>query len=197
LRSIWSRNEEFHTSRRSWLTAVMLMSDIGTIWTLNAPLTISSSCRKCSKPRILDPSVQATFLLPIEGTTTGWRIARGFASGSTTECVAELSPRCFDSAKWTNPPADVRMAKKKAANPPPKLTETEQDLLSHIQDGYQLETNSLGGNPILRRLKDNEEVRPLSANRNTIKAMEQRGLISPGKGRDPLTILWRLEKKAR
>jgi hypothetical protein len=59
------------------------------------------------------------------------------------------------------------------------------------QDGYQLETDSLGGNPVLRRLKDNEEIRPLSANRNTIKAMEQRGLISPGKGRDPLTIVWR------
>jgi hypothetical protein len=59
------------------------------------------------------------------------------------------------------------MAKKKAANLLPKLTETEQDLLSHIQDGYQLETDSLGGNPILRRLKDNEEIRPLSANRNT------------------------------
>jgi hypothetical protein len=50
---------------------------------------------------------------------------------------------------------------------------------------------------ILRRLKNNEEIRPLSANRNTIKAMEQRGLISPGKGRDPLTILWRLKKKAK
>jgi hypothetical protein len=44
-------------------------------------------------------------------------------------------------------------------------------------------------------LKDNEEIRPLSANRNTIKAMEERGLISPGKGRDPLTIVWRLKKK--
>jgi len=87
------------------------------------------------------------------------------------------------------------MAKKKAASPPPKLTETEQDLLSHILDGYQLETDSLGGNPVLRRLKDNEEIRPLSANRNTIKALEQRGLISPGKGRDPLTIVWRLTKK--
>jgi hypothetical protein len=53
----------------------------------------------------------------------------------------------------------------------------------------------LGGNPVLRRLKDDEETRPLSANRNTIKAMEQRGLISPGKGRDPLTIVWRLKKK--
>jgi hypothetical protein len=46
-------------------------------------------------------------------------------------------------------------------------------------------------------LKDNEEVWPLSANRNTIKAMEQRGLISPGKGQDPLTIVWRLKKKTR
>ncbi len=87
------------------------------------------------------------------------------------------------------------MAKKKAANLPPKLTETEQDLLSHIEDGYQLETDSLGGKPILRRLKDNHEIRPLSANRNTIKAMERRGLISPCKGHDPLTILWRLKKK--
>jgi hypothetical protein len=90
------------------------------------------------------------------------------------------------------------MAKKKAASAAsvsPKLTEVEQDLLSHIQDGCELETDSLGGNPVLRRLKDNEEIRPLSANRNTIKALEQRGLISPGKGRDPLTIAWRLKKK--
>jgi hypothetical protein len=86
------------------------------------------------------------------------------------------------------------MPKKKAANLVPKLTETEQDLLSHIQDGYQLETDLLAGNPVLRRLKDNEEIRPLSANRNTIKAMERRGLISPGRGRDPLTIAWRMKK---
>jgi hypothetical protein len=87
------------------------------------------------------------------------------------------------------------MAKKKAASLLPKLTEAEQDLLSHMQEGYQLETDSLGGAPILRRLKDNEVIRPLSANRSTIKSMEQRGLISPGKGRDPLTIVWRLNKK--
>jgi hypothetical protein len=87
------------------------------------------------------------------------------------------------------------MAKKKVASVPAKLTEVEQDLLSHIQDGYQLETDSLGSNPVLRRSKDNEEIRPLSANRNTIKALEQRALISPGKGRDPLTIVWRLKKK--
>src|SRR5437660_6577715 len=87
------------------------------------------------------------------------------------------------------------MPKKKTAKVAPKLTETEQDLLSHIQDGYQPETDSLGGNPVLRRLKDNEEIRPLSANGNTIKAMEQRGIISPGKGRDALTIVWRSKKK--
>jgi hypothetical protein len=89
------------------------------------------------------------------------------------------------------------MAKKKTANVLPRLTETEQNLLSHMQQGYEVETESLGGNPVLRRLKDNEEMRPLSANRNTIKAMEQRGLISPGKGRDPLTIMWRLKKKMK
>ena len=89
------------------------------------------------------------------------------------------------------------MAKKKAASVPPKLTETEQDLLSHMQQGYQLETNSLGADPILRRLKDNEVIRPLSANRSTIEALEQRGLIAPGKGRDPLTIVWRLKKQRK
>jgi hypothetical protein len=46
------------------------------------------------------------------------------------------------------------MAKKKAASLLPKLTEAEQDLLSHMQEDYQLETDSLGGDPILRRLKD-------------------------------------------
>ncbi|MGA7377242.1 MAG: hypothetical protein WBW36_12900 [Candidatus Sulfotelmatobacter sp.] len=87
------------------------------------------------------------------------------------------------------------MAKKKTAGAPPKLTEAEKDLLSHMEDGYQLETDSLGGNPILRRLKDSEEIRPLSANRNTIKAMEERGLIIPGKGHDPLTLVWRMKGK--
>ena len=89
----------------------------------------------------------------------------------------------------------MNKVKKKTANLLPKLTEVEQDLLLHMQDGYQLETDSLGGNLVLRRLKDNEEIRPLSANRNTIKALEQRGLISPGKGRDPFTIVWHLKKK--
>ena len=89
------------------------------------------------------------------------------------------------------------MVKKKTASVPPKLTEAQQDLLSHMEEGYQLETDSLGGNQVLRRLKDHEEIRPLSANRSTVKAMERRGLISPGKGRDPLTILWRMKNKIK
>ena len=89
------------------------------------------------------------------------------------------------------------MAKKKSASLLPKLTEAEQDLLSHMEKGYQLETDSLGRDPILRRAKDNEVIRPLSANRNTIKALEQRGLIIPGKGGDPLTIAWRVKKNTK
>ena len=89
------------------------------------------------------------------------------------------------------------MAKKKAANVAPKLTEGEQDLLSQMEGGYQLETDSLGRNPVLRRSKDGELIRPLSANASSVKALQERGLINPGKGRDPLTIVWRLKKKQR
>lgn len=89
----------------------------------------------------------------------------------------------------------VLMPKKKASSIPPKLTEAEQDLLAHMEQGYQLETDSLGGNPVLRRLKDDEVLRPLSANRNTIKALEERGLIHSGNGRDPLTMVWRVSRK--
>jgi hypothetical protein len=87
------------------------------------------------------------------------------------------------------------MAKKKTADLPPKLTEGEQDMLSQLEHGYELETDSLGGNPVLRRLKDGEVIRPFSANASTVKALLERGLIHPGKGRDPLTIAWRLSKK--
>ena len=88
------------------------------------------------------------------------------------------------------------MAKKKSAKVLTKLTEAEQDLVSHMEHGWQLETDSLGGNPTLRRVKgkDNEVTRPMSANRNTVKALEARGLIIPGKARDPLKIVWRMKK---
>lgn len=89
------------------------------------------------------------------------------------------------------------MPKKKTANIAPKLTEGERDLLSQMQDGYQLETDSLGSNPVLRRLKDGEVLRPLSANASTVKALQERGLIRAAKGSDPLIIVWRLSKKSK
>jgi hypothetical protein len=87
--------------------------------------------------------------------------------------------------------------KKKAVTVPPKLTEAERDLIGHMDHGYQLETDSLGGNPVLRRLKDDEVMRPVSANRNTVKALEDRGLIVRGNGDEPLTVVWRLRKAGR
>ena len=87
------------------------------------------------------------------------------------------------------------MAKEKLRVVPPKLTDTEQDLLWHMEHGYQLETDTLGGNPILR-LKNGDVIRAAAANRNTIKALEERGLVASGKGREPLTLLWRVKKKS-
>ena len=86
------------------------------------------------------------------------------------------------------------MAKKKAGDVALKLTEGELDLLSRMQAGYQLETDSLGGNPVLRRLKDGDVIRPVSANASSVKALQERGLIHASKGRDPLTIVWRLKR---
>ena len=88
------------------------------------------------------------------------------------------------------------MANKKLSVVPPKLTETEQDLLWHMEHGYQLETDTLGGNPILR-LKSGEVIRPAAVNRNTIKALQERGLISSAKGPEPLTLVWRVKKKSQ
>ena len=48
---------------------------------------------------------------------------------------------------------------------------------------------------MLRRLQDDEVIRPLAANRSTIKAMEERGLITQDKSADPLRIMWRVNKK--
>lgn len=89
------------------------------------------------------------------------------------------------------------MPKKKTISAPSKLTEVEQDLLAQLEHSYRLETDSLGGNPVLRRVKDNELVRPADANASTVKALEERGLIRRAKGSDPLTIAWQPTKKAK
>lgn len=89
------------------------------------------------------------------------------------------------------------MGKKKAAEFFAKLTEAERDLLWHIEHDYQLETDSLGVEPLLRGLKDGEVIRPVSANRNTVKALEDRGLIGPVKSHDPLTIAGSLTRNAK
>lgn len=82
-------------------------------------------------------------------------------------------------------------SKKKDSTLEAKLTDAEQDLLWHIEHGYQLVTDSLGSDPVLRSLDNDEVIRPASANRNTVKALEERGLITQGKGKDPLKIVWR------
>ena len=59
-----------------------------------------------------------------------------------------------------------------------------------MEQGWRLETDSLGGNPVLRNMKSDDVIRPLSANRSTVKALENRGLIVQSKRGDPLKILW-------
>jgi hypothetical protein len=52
-------------------------------------------------------------------------------------------------------------SKHTAAVIPPDLTESERDLFWHLQNGYELDTDSLGGDPLLRRRKDQELMRPV------------------------------------
>jgi hypothetical protein len=80
------------------------------------------------------------------------------------------------------------MPKKQPGAVLPKLTEAEQDLIWHLEHGYRLETDSLGGDPVLRSLKDDEAMRLAPANRNTVKALKERALIVQGKDGDPLRI---------
>jgi hypothetical protein len=78
---------------------------------------------------------------------------------------------------------------------PTKLTGTEEDLLWHLNHGYQVESSSVGGGLLLRRLKDDAVVRTASANRSTIRALEQRGLVSASV--DALTTIWRAKKTTK
>ena|SRR5579872_4609739 len=83
---------DFKLICRFRLILAVLMLDIVMEWTLNALSTISSSYRKCSKPRTLGHSAQAISLLRIEGTTKCWRIARGFSFGNGMGSAAEQNP---------------------------------------------------------------------------------------------------------
>lgn len=87
--------------------------------------------------------------------------------------------------------------KKAASKVPPKLTQTEEDLLWHLDHGYQLETGPHGSGPLLRNLKDNSVVGTASANESTIRAREERGLIKATHSGDPLTTIWRAKKAAK
>jgi hypothetical protein len=60
-----------------------------------------------------------------------------------------------------------------------------------MENGYQLETDSLGSDPILRKLHGDEVIRPASVNRNTIEALQKKGLIWEAKSEDPLKIVWK------
>lgn len=92
--------------------------------------------------------------------------------------------------------AKAQQKSKAAPEPLAKLSPKEEDLLWHMGHGYQLETSSLWDNPILRRLRDNIEVRA-TANRGTIEALEKNGLISVAKSGSVLKpTVWRLTPKA-
>jgi len=86
------------------------------------------------------------------------------------------------------------MPPRKQPAKPPKLSKTEEDLLSHLTHGYQLETDPFGSGLLLRNLKDDTVVRTAAANQNTIKALEDRGLIEAIEGKDKLTTIWRATK---
>jgi hypothetical protein len=60
-----------------------------------------------------------------------------------------------------------------------------------MEHGYQLETDSLGADLVLRKVGGEEVIRPASANRNTVEALKERGLITEAKTHDPLKIVWR------
>ena len=103
----------------------------------------------------------------------------------TKERIASASGKSMTSKK--------RPLKKRTPDAVRKLSETEQDLLWHLEHGYQLETDSLGGELVLRGSKDSEVVRPASANHNTVEGLAEKGLITQAKSRDPLKIVWRAQ----
>lgn len=92
--------------------------------------------------------------------------------------------------------ASLRTTVGGTSQPPLKLSTREQDLLWHMVHGYQLETSPLWENPILRRLKDNTELRA-DANRSTIEALHKAGLIAVAREGEVVNpTVWGLTPKA-
>src|SRR5690242_8234032 len=97
--------------------------------------------------------------------------------------VASKSAPSYNGSPGTGMPSKKKRPITKSKVEPPaatKLSKREEDLLSHMQHGYQLETSSLWDNPVLRRLKDGVELRA-DANRGTIEALHNAGLIAVAK----------------
>jgi hypothetical protein len=119
--------------------------------------------------------------------------------GGIEPCVRNAAVPIRETAKLSmaarrerRPPS--RKSTKAKPELPPKLSNTEADLLWHMTHGYQLETSAMGDNPILRRLKDNTEVRA-TANRSTIETLHERGLIEVAEAGSVLKpTVWRLSK---
>src|SRR5690348_137465 len=59
--------------------------------------------------------------------------------------MGKAAALCGDILRGLRERPQQPMAKKKAGDIPLKLTEAEQDLLWHMEHGYQLETDSLSG----------------------------------------------------
>jgi len=77
---------------------------------------------------------------------------------------------------------------------PSGLTETGQDLLSHLQNGYPLETESLGRRSAAAQAQK-QRSRPVPiGDAQYGKGIAERGLIAPAEGDDPLRVVWHLQK---
>ena len=70
------------------------------------------------------------------------------------------SKRRRKPARPTTPSRKPTTQKKEPAPAPASdLSETELDLLQHLQNGYVIETDTLGSDVLLRRTKDKEAIR--------------------------------------
>jgi hypothetical protein len=133
-------------------------------------------------------------------TLLGWLGRKGFVTARQDYGLPrpDIIPRqtLTMAAKNKRRKASSKTTKGGATQLAPKLSTREQDLLWHMAHDYQLETSSSWDDPILRRMKDNTELRA-TANRSTIEALQERGLIAVAKDGGVLNpTVWRLTSKA-